>query len=374
MIEGKKRFLNSYLFLMSGIQMLLSISYCFKFSQGKGDYVSHHMTQTTFRLFVYSTSSFFVNGLLYHCLSKPLFRGGYPSALSFFNSKGFPLAHFFVLINTNQFVSLLFFFMSHFTSSNICFYFFFQFLEYLATFLLGSFLNYYCLLYPAPNMFTARFHNQHNHHSNGSNHSNRNQSHDNDENNLNNHSNSNANNNSNLMSRESMQLFIKRRDWGISATLFSAFEAVLLFSSFIQYTFTDREAGFKKYGSYLNFYCLSLFLVITGSLGIHFLSLKIAKGHFGCHQKLYRYHRIFVYCETIGMIIYVLTSVFSGRTKIFFWHSFFIGFGTSISAIGCLNVSKLKFQEEIKLFEMSNDTIPNEVNEESLPTQQFHSV
>ena len=309
-MESRKRLLNSYLFLTSGIQMLLSVSYCFVISQGK-DEQWKEIYGSKYPIYKYSTQSFFVNALLYHCLSKPFYKG----------VCGFRyIDYVFLLMNANQVFSILFFLIANFTAGTVTFYVVFQILEYTITCIFASILNYDCF------RATWRI-----------------------------HQNVQKNDNNSI----SMNLYIRRRDWGIASTLLSAAQVILLYPNFVRYAFLDRDTGVKKYGDYLALYVIGLLFLVSGALGIHVLSFKVSKGFCGCHQRLNRIYLSFITIEIIGMMIYIYSSLCAQRTFIFYYHAFVFGMGTIISSLGNSMISKLKLSDDIAQYnipENDNDT------------------
>lgn len=327
-MESKKNFLSSYLFLASGIQLLLSLYYDFDISKGKIErFEKLFGNGYSLSIFKYSVLSFFLNGLLYHCLSKSLKRG----------NSGFSIQYVFVLININQLLSILFFLMSNVSSSQFTFFVFFQLILYSTTFVLGSFLNYYCFS---------------DHHNDPFNHL--------------------LNTNTQFKSPLYMIHMSKRRDWGIASTLFSAIQLVLLFWSFVRYTFYDRDVGIQKYGEYLNLFSISTFLINLGSFGIHIFSLKVSKG---CHCNCTSVNSLYVYfmiSELIGMIIYIYISIMAKRAKIFYYHVLIVGLGMLISSYGNYEISKKKYLDVIANYESSLNNHENETQRKE--TDNFQNV
>lgn len=316
-MESKKNFFSSYLFLASGIQLLLSLFYDFDISKGKIE----HFEKTfgvgyNLSFFKYAVLSFFLNGLLYHCLSKPLKRG----------NSGFSLQYVFVLININQALSIILFLISNVCSRQFSLFVFFQIILYLITLSLGCSLNYYCFS---------------DHHSDPLNHL----------------------INSNIQFKSPLYIthMAKRRDWGIASTLFSAIQVILLFWSFFRYTFYDRATGIKKYGEYIYLLSLSSFLIVFSSLGIHIFALKVSKGcQCNCFNvsSLYFY---FIIAELIGIIIYIYVSVMAKRVKIFYYHVLIIGLGILISSYGNYEISKKRYLDIITNYESNINNQENNV-------------
>lgn len=328
LMESKKNFFSSYLFLASGSQLLLSLYYDFDISKGKMEHFEKLFgTGYSLTFFKYSVLSLFLNGLLYHCLSKPLKRG----------NSGFSIQYVFVLININQLLSILCFLISNVISNQFTFFVFFQLIVYSLCFLFGSFLNYYCFA---------------DHHNDPFNHI--------------------INANTQFKSPLYMIHMSKRRDWGIASTLFSAIQVVLLFWSFIRYTFLDRNTGIKKYGEYLNLFSLSTFLIVIGSLGIHIFALKVSKG---CHCNCINVNSLYIYfivSELIGLILYIYMSVMAKRVKIFYYHVLIVGLGILISSYGNYEISKKKYLDIIANYENSMNNHEGEIQRKE--TDNFQNV
>lgn len=328
-MESKKNWFSSYLFLSSGVQIILSLYYDFDISKGKIErFEKLFGNGYSLSFFKYSVLSFFLNGMLYHCLSKPLKRG----------NSGFSIQYVFILININQILSILLFLISNVSSNQFSFFIFFQIIVYLASFLLGSFLNYYC--------FSDHHHDPFNHLMNA---------------------------NSQFKSPLYMIHMAKRRDWGIASTLFSAIQVILLFWSFVRYTFLDRNTGVTKYGEYLNMLSISSFLIVMGALGIHIFALKVSKG---CNCNCFNVNSLYAYfiiSELIGLIIYIYVSIMAKRARIFYYHVLIIGLGILISSYGNYEISKKKYLDVLANYE--NNLNNNNENEAQMKEpENFQNV
>lgn len=314
----KKTQVQSFLSLFSGIQLLFALYYAFDISKGKIDKLQPtYGKASNITGFKYSVLSLFLNGLLYHCLGKSLKH----------ENSGFPLHYIFLLININQLVSFIFYFLT--TLSSFSFFTLLQLLISGATLVLAILLTFYC------------FSNKH----------------------------------TNLLSTLSqldpapktthevlVGLMQKRRDWGIASTLFSAFLLILLFWSFFKCTFINRASGTKKFGAYLNYLSVGSFLLIVGSLGVHVLALKVSRWII-CNCNLRLYYVSFLISVVVGLLIYIISCILAERALIFYYHVLVCSLGTIISSVGTLIISQEKtlksLQNYIRDFEQHRNAQSN---------------
>lgn len=291
---AKRRNLNSYLFLFSGLQILCALFYDYDIASGKKVW-QDKIGSKNYPFFKYGALALCLNGLLYHCLSKPLYRG----------TSGFPVHYFAIPLNVNQFFAILCFFWPLLSNSQKKGFPIFQLLIHPITFILGTSLTIYGWKQINPQKLTIS--------------------------------------GSFLLSR--------RRDWGIAGTLFSAAEVVLIFWSAMKCIY-DNEKYKVKYGNGQVVYSIAVFLQMIGALGYHVLGLKVSKGTFPCHNLLIKICFGFITTELIGTLLYVPICSIHNQTRIFYYHSLIFSTGMIVSGFGNLYISRKKFNLELEELEM----------------------
>ena len=294
----KRRSLNGWLFMFSGFQMLMALYYDWDIAWGSDEF-QKLIGDKFYPTFKYGCYSLFLSGLLYHCMSKPLYRG----------SSGFPFQYVAILLNFNQLCSIICFFFPILIANPKNGFVYFQMLVYIPTLVVGSLMNYYGWNKVQVKSITLT--------------------------------------GSFLLSR--------RRDWGIAGTLLSACQMVLLFWSCVK-CFIQPDWYKESYGDYFRVYSIALLFMIIGALGYHVLGLKVSKGGFPCHRRLNLVSLTFASIELVGLILYILSCTLSNMNNIFYYHGLFFGAGMVVSAFGNSYISRLKLDEDIQEFErLSSD-------------------
>lgn len=293
-----RRKLNSYLFLASGVQILCSLSYGYDLAGGWAfPSWEDRVGKKLYPAFEYGVLALCLNGLLYHCLSKPLYRG----------TSGLPLQYVSILVNLNQLVASVCFFISIMNYQPRNGYVIFQFLVYPTTFILGSLLTYYAWNQITPQKLTI----------------------------------------------SGSWLLSRRRDWGIAGTLFSAAEVAMVFWDAIR-SFYDQYRIKSMFGDLYKLAGSAMFLQVTAALGYHVLGLKVSKGVMPCHQHLVWASLAFIFIEIVGTGIYIACCSIKKQINIFYYHSFFFSIGTIVSGLGNIYISRKKFYEELDELEKGN--------------------
>lgn len=295
-----------FLLLFSGLQMICSLYYDWDLSSGRSPYQSK-LSEKLFPTFKYGALSLFLNGLLYHCISEPLYNG----------NSGFPLNYVCILININQICSVVCFFYPLFKYNPKDGYTIFELLVYIPTLIFGILLNIYGWEKKKPNSITI----------------------------------------------PGSWVLSRRRDWGLAGVFLAASQLILIFWSSMK-CFYDAEKIKSRYGSYFIPYASSLFMMVIGSLGYHVLALKISEGNLSCHDILKYIVLLFATIELIGLIIYVYACTCAKQTRIFYYHSLFFSLGMVISAFGNVYISWKKFEDDVSLCENlieKNDNINNDL-------------
>lgn len=287
---------NYYLLLFSGLQMLCSLYYDWDLCYGSTAY-KLKVGEKLFGAWKYGALSLFLNGLIYHCISKPLYRG----------TSGIPLNYICVLLNINQFCALICFFYPIFKYDPKNGYTIFQLFVYIPTFVSGVLLNIYGWSRKEIPSITLT----------GS------------------------------------WVLSRRRDWGLVGVYLAACQLVLIFWNSMK-CFYDAGSTKTRYGNQFNVYAASLFLMVVGSLGYHVLALKVSKGKFPCHDILKYITLGFAIIEFVGLIMYCYSCTKANQTRIFYYHSLFFSAGMVVAAFGNAFISWKKFDEDVNLFESGN--------------------
>lgn len=291
-----RRQANYYLLLFSGLQMICALYYDWDLSYGSKEY-EPKVGKNLFPAFKYGALSLFLNGLLYHCISKPLYRG----------TSGIPLNYVCLLININQICALVCFFYPLLKYDAKNGYTIFELFVYIPTAVCGVMLNVYgWQKKPLP-----------------------------------------------AVTLTGSWILSRRRDWGLVGVYLAACQLVLIFWNSMK-CFYDNERTKKNFEDDFNVYAASLFLMVIGSLGYHVLALKVSKGSFPCHDILKYVTFSFTIVELIGLIMYVYACTKHNQARIFYYHSLFFSLGMIVSAIGNTFISWKKFDEDVNLFESGN--------------------
>lgn len=287
---------NYYLLLFSGIQMICSLYYDWDLSYGSTEY-KLKVGEKLFPAFKYGAFSMFLNGLIYHCISKPLYRG----------TSGIPLNYICILLNINQICALVCFFYPLLKYDPKNGYTIFQLFIYVPTAICGVLLNIYgWSKKPLP-----------------------------------------------AITLTGSWVLSRRRDWGLVGVFLAACQLVLIFWNSMK-CFYDADTVKKRYGDSFNVYAASMFLMVIGSLGYHVLALKVSKGSFSCHNPLKYITLAFAIIELVGLIMYIYACIEANQARIFYYHSLFFSGGMVVSAFGNVFISWKKFDEDVNLFESGN--------------------
>lgn len=294
--DTMRRESNYYLLLFSGLQMLCILYYDYDLSYGSTTWQAN-VGEKLYPIFKYGALSLFLNGLIYHCISKPLYRG----------TSGIPLNYICVLLNINQICSVLCFFYPLMKYNPENGYTIFQFFIYVPTTIFGILLNIYgwsSKPYPAITLTGS-------------------------------------------------WILSRRRDWGLVGVFLAAAQLVLIFWTSMK-CFYDPDSAKRRYGDYYNVYTASLFIMVVGALGYHVLALKVSKGKCNCHDTLKYITLSFALLELIGFIMYCYSCTEANQTKIFYYHALFFSVGMIVSALGNTYISWKKFDDDITIFESGN--------------------
>ena len=313
--------LNSYLSLSSGVQMMCAFYYAYQITGGMP--VWQIRLLNNYNIWLYGIYSMFINGCVYHCLSKPLYHG----------TTGIKFQYFAVLLNANQLAAAICFFKAMFTYSPKNAFVIFQVFPYFITLGLGIALNVASWNSVKPKSYSMK----------GS------------------------------------FLYTRRRDWGIASTIVSAFQLLLGFSvAFMDLMKKDSTTGEisakPTYGSYFNCYIGGLMIMWIAALGCHVLAFKVSKGLCPCHRILNYITIGFNVFEVIGLILYILathkaqatripipglgiTLVTDSKVNILYMHLLLFGVCQVVAVFGNSYISWRPFKEDLEYYEVEEEKL-----------------
>lgn len=281
---------NFYVVLFAGLQFLFTLYYNYDIAKGLKTY-EKEMGDKWYPPFKFGCYALFVCGVVFHCISKPLYRG----------TSGLPM----------QFVGFAACLVD--LAAVICFF------VPLIKFYKNDAFTWVQLFIYIPNLVTII----------GLTYTSR-------------------------KSIQPAQLTIpgswlisRRRDWGICGTIFSGCQIVMIFWEFVKSCYdTKKKVVERLFKESANSYLASLGLMTLGALGYHIVALNISKGMCPCHRKMVISGIVFVTIEIIGFIIYEYVCTKYEYKHIFFYHTVIFALGVILSGIGNFIISWKKFDQD----------------------------
>lgn len=287
----KRRQWNFYLVLFSGLQMLCTLYYAFDIAKGLKTYEKFY--DTMYSRFKFGFVSLFFCSIIYHCISKPLYRG----------TSGVPMQYFAALTNLAQVIGLICFAYPIFKKEPSNVWHFVQTGVYIITLVLGVGLNY--VSWHTVPITTVTIDNS--------------------------------------------WLISRRRDWGLSGHFFAAFQIIMIFWETIK-TIKDPTKPKKVFGDFFTAYELGLLLMMVAAIVYHSIALPIAKGKCPCHPHLKITGLVSICAELVGLVMYWRACTQKDQARMFFTHVIIFALGMIVSGFGVAFMSWNTIDEEVKVF------------------------
>lgn len=272
--------------------MLFSLYYDYQLPRG-GTWKTL-IGESLFPTFKYGAYALFLNGLIYHCIALPIMEG----------NSGFPFQYILILVNLNQFCSMICFFYPLFNCHPNLGMPIFQLFIYIPTFIFGIILNLYGWSKKVlPNLTVT-----------GS------------------------------------WVLSRRRDWGLAGLFLSASQLVLIMY-YLKDIFSNNQRFKSQYGDLFNVFAASVVFMAIGALGYHIFCTKISGGYCGCHKQLVITCLVHAILELLGLIMYAYVNTVKDQASILYYHFFFFSCGMVIAAFGNIYISWQPFDSDLKLLQ-----------------------
>lgn len=281
---------NFYVVLFAGLQFLFTLYYNYDIAKGLKTY-EKVMGDKWYSPFKFGCYTLFMCGVIFHCISKPLYRG----------TSGLPMQFVGLLACLFDLAAIFCFFIPLFKFYRKDAFTWVQLFIYVPNLVTVIGLTYTSRKSVQPTQLTI----------------------------------------------PGGWLISRRRDWGIAGTIFSGCQIVMIFWEFVKscYSLGNQKTN-RLFKEYSNSYIASLGLMTLGALGYHIVALNISKGRCPCHRKMVISGIIFVLIEIIGFIIYEYDCTKCEYKHIFFYHTVIFALGIIVSGIGNFIVSWKMFDQD----------------------------
>ncbi|KAH0793677.1 hypothetical protein GPJ56_002398 [Histomonas meleagridis] len=298
--------INYYVLLFSALQFLFTLYYNYDISKGLKVWETT-LGSKYYPAFKFGSYTLFACGLIFHCISKPVYRG----------TSGFPLQYIGFVFCLLDLAAFLCFFIPLFHHDKKDVFGWIQFFIYLANLISCTGLT----IVSRKSIQPAQ------------------------------------------ISIAGSWVLSRRRDWGICGTILGGLQVVMIFweTVFSLYAPEDKKA-LAVFKDKINEYRASMILLTIGALGYHIVSLKISKGQCPCHNKMRISGFVFLAFEIVGLILYEHVCTIRPYKHIFFYHVIIMGLGIVISGLGNDYISRRPFKEDYEALSYQNvDSINSKI-------------
>lgn len=306
-----RQWLNLILMFWSGMQIVSAFYYGYMIAGGMG-VVWQYRLKNNYKIWLYGMESMFVDGIIYHGISKALYHG----------TSGFKMQYFAILLNLNQIAAAACFFKAMFEYTPTNGFVIFQVLVYIPVFILGVLMTILGWKSREQKVYTLK----------GS------------------------------------WLYYRRRDWGLIAVFVAACLFLLTFIKGFQDKMSKRPTGYSDYNT---IYIDSMMIMWVGALGYHFLGLKVSKGNFKCHRYLCLICLAFTALEFIGLVMYVYSTNKAAQVGMLYYHIVIFSAVVIVAALGNCYISWRPFREDCKFYmkEFGESSALDSISEEDQEEQ-----